>query len=206
MRIAPALVIAVASAAAFPAFAQVTGPPARPEQPAQPEKTQPQKLTVPRAGFLFLNQERILTGSRAGQALLAEEEAARDQLRAEARTIDGNFEAEERSLTERRPTLAPEEFRKLADAFDARVVEARREQDERSTSLAQEFDQRRRAFYAQVAPILVMLMDRFGALAILDESSVLLADQSINITEEVIAEIDARAEAAPDAGAGDEGN
>ena len=51
-----------------------------------------------------------------------------------------------------------------------------------------------------MAPILVMLMDRYQAKAIFDETSVLLADQSLNITEAVIAEIDARAaEAAPDA-------
>ena len=71
------------------------------------------------------------------------------------------------------------------------MVEARREQDARANALAQEFDQRRRQFYAQVAPILVTLMDRYGAKAIFDENSVLLADQSLNITDEVIAEIDA---------------
>ena len=38
-----------------------------------------------------------------------------------------------------------------------------------------------------------MLMDRYGAKAIFDENSVLLADQSLNITQAVIAEIDARA-------------
>jgi Skp family chaperone for outer membrane proteins len=148
--------------------------------------------------FLIINQERLLTGSRMGQGILAEEERQRDALRAEARALDASFEAEERQLTEQRPTLKPEEFRKLSDAFDARVVEARRKQDERASALAQEFDQRRRQFYARVAPILVMLMDRYQAKAIFDETSVLLADQSLNITEAVIAEIDAHAaEAAP---------
>ena len=150
--------------------------------------------------FLIINQERLLTGSKTGQEILAEEERQRDTLRSEARALDASFEAEERRLTEQRPTLPPEEFRKLSDAFDARVVEARRQQDERAGALAQEFDQRRRAFYARVAPILVMLMDRYQAKAIFDETSVLLADQSLNITEAVIAEIDARAaEAAPEA-------
>jgi Skp family chaperone for outer membrane proteins len=146
------------------------------------------------APFLLLNQERILTGSRTGQALLAEEEAARDALRAEARAIDQRFEEEERRLTELRPTVDPEEFRGIADEFDARVVEARREQDARSTALVLEFDQRRRQFYAEVAPVLVRLLSRYGAHAIFDESSVLLADQSLNITDAVIAEIDARAD------------
>jgi Skp family chaperone for outer membrane proteins len=144
-------------------------------------------------GFLIINQEQILTGSEAGRQLLAEEERERDALRNEARALDSAFEAEERRLTEQRPDLDPAEFRRLSDEFDARVVQARRDQDTRSATLAQEFDQRRRAFYARVAPILVMLMDRYGAKAILDENSVLLADQSLNITAAVIAEIDATA-------------
>ena len=47
-----------------------------------------------------------------------------------------------------------------------------------------------------------MLMDRYRAKAIFDETSVLLADQSLNITEAVIAEIDAGAAAPDPAGAG----
>lgn len=141
--------------------------------------------------FLFINQERLLTGSQVGQRLLAEEEAESEELRAEARAIDTAFEDEERRLTEQRTELSPEEFRELADDFDRRVIEARAEQDARSDALAQRFDLRRRQFYASIAPVLVQLMDRYEAKAILDETSVLLADQSINITDAVIAEIDA---------------
>lgn len=148
---------------------------------------------VPRAApFLFINQERILLDSEAGQAILAVEEEERRNLVAEARAIDASFEAEERALTEKRKTLPPEEFQALAEDFDQRVVAARQTQDERSDALAQEFEQTRRQFFAEVAPVLVSLMDQFGAYAILDENSVLLADQRLNITEAVIREIDAR--------------
>lgn len=147
--------------------------------------------------FLYINQERILTGSERGRALLAEEEQARDALRAEARGIESDFEAEERQLTEQRPTLSAEEFRAKSNDFDARVVKARADQDARAATLAQEFDQRRRAFYAAVAPILVGVMERAGALAIFDENTVLIADQSLNVTDEVIAAIDATQPDAP---------
>jgi Skp family chaperone for outer membrane proteins len=159
--------------------------------------------TAPPAGaaFLIINQKHLLTGSHAGQQILADEERQRDTLRTEARALDASFEAEEQRLTDLRPGMAAEEFRKLSDAFDARVVEARRQQDERASALAQEFDQRRRQFYARVAPILVTLMDRYGAKAIFDETSVLLADQSLNITEAVITEIDTHAEETPPPGA-----
>ena len=154
---------------------------------------QPAPVPVPASPFLFINQERLLTGSRVGQALLADEEKRRDELRTEARALDSAFEAEERQLTDQRPTMKPEEFRTLADAFDARVVQARKNQDDRASALAQEFDQRRRQFYARVAPLLVELMDRGGARAVFDENSALLTDQTLNITDEVIAAIDAGA-------------
>ena len=179
--LAAVLVLAGPSAAQ-----QAAAPPSPSPAPAQPPSP------PAAADFLLLNQERILTGSQAGQRLLADEERQRDELRSAARALDQSFEKEESELTARRPTLAPEEFRKLSDAFDTRVVQARRDQDSRANELAQEFDQRRRQFYGQVAPILVMLMDRYGAKAIFDETSVLLADQSLNVTDAVIAEIDAR--------------
>lgn len=141
--------------------------------------------------FLVINQEQILTGSQRGSALLAEEDAAREKLRGEARAVDAAFEAEEERLTALRATLPPAEFRPKAEDFDKRVVAARRDQDAKSTALAQEFDARRRQFYALVAPILVRLMEQRGAVAIFDETSVLLADQSVVITDDVIAEIDA---------------
>ena len=170
---AAALLAALALAVAAPASAQALRP------------------------FLYINQERILTGSERGRALLAEEEQARDALRAEARGIEANFEAEELQLTEQRPTLSAEEFRAKSNDFDARVVKARADQDARAATLAQEFDQRRRAFYAAVAPILVGVMERAGALAIFDENTVLIADQSLNVTDEVIAAIDATQPDAP---------
>jgi Skp family chaperone for outer membrane proteins len=143
-----------------------------------------------RPPFLYINQERILTGSERGRALLAEEEAARNALRAEARRIETAFETEERQLTEQRASLDPAEFRARSNDFDARVVKARADQDARAAALAQEFDQTRRKFYADVAPILVGVMERAGALAIFDETTVLIADQSLNVTDEVIAAID----------------
>jgi len=165
--------------------------------PGTPPVAQPAEQSLRPAPFLIVNQERLLTESRRGQALLAEQETARDQLRAEARAIDSAFEAEERELTEARATLDPEAFRALADDFDARVVTARRDQDARSAALAQEFDAGRRRFYSAIAPILVQLMERRGALAVLDGNSVLLAAQELDITEATIAEIDAMPEDIP---------
>lgn len=148
------------------------------------------QVTPTRPAFVLIDQERVLTGSARGRALLAEEERERERLRLEARGIEQAFEEEERLLTERRKELDAAAFRALADDFDARVVEARRLQDEKASALASDFERRRRQFYVDVAPALVRVMESRGAYAIFDESSVLLSDQSLNITDPVIAEID----------------
>lgn len=158
---------------------------------ASPAPGQPVPREPMQTEFLFVNQERLLTGSRTGRALLEEEETATEALRQEARAIDADFEAREREIASLRPEITPDEFRALADEFDAEVVEARRLQDARSAALAQRLDLRRRQFFGQIAPLLVAAMERHGAAAIFDETSVLLSDQSINITDEIILAIDA---------------
>ncbi len=158
---------------------------------ASPAVGQPAPRAPVQTDFLFINQERLLTGSRTGRALLEAEESATEALREEARAIDLTFEAREQTLAGMRGDMSPEEFRALADAFDAEVVEARREQDARSAALAQRLDLRRRQFFGQIAPLLVAAMERHDAAAIFDETSVLLSDPSINITDEIILAIDA---------------
>lgn len=158
---------------------------------ASPALGQPVPREPMQTEFLFVNQERLLTGSRTGRALLEEEETATEALRQEARAIDADFEAREREIASLRSEITPDEFRALADEFDAEVVEARRLQDARSAALAQRLDLRRRQFFGQIAPLLVAAMERHGAAAIFDETSVLLSDQSINITDEIILAIDA---------------
>ena len=65
---------------------------------------------------------------------------------------------------------------------EARAREIGRYRDERSDALAQEFDQKRREFYAAAAPVLVSIMEARRAAVILDETTVLLADQALLVT------------------------
>lgn len=136
--------------------------------------------------ILTIDQERLLFDSLPGRALLAQQEAAADALTAEGSALDRAFEAEERSLTERRASLAPGAFRALADAFDAKVVATRREQEQKSTELARRLEAERRDFFRTVRPILVELLRETGASAVLDQRAVLLSNQDLNITDEVI--------------------
>jgi Skp family chaperone for outer membrane proteins len=149
--------------------------------------------------ILIVDQERLLTGSIAGQAALAAEEADRAAIAAEGRRLDAELAAEERRLTGQRDAMSPEEFRDLADAFDDRVIEARQGQEDSARAAAERAEQRRRAFFAEAAPILTELMQETGAAAVVDIRLVLIANQNLNITDEAIKRLDA-ATAATDPG------
>lgn len=160
----------------------------------------PASAQVPEA-FLVIEQERLLTDSLAGQAVLQEEEEDRAALLAEGQSLDAAFEAEELALTEQREKMDAAEFRALADAFDTKVVETRREQEAKANAVSRRAEERRRRFLQQVQPILLETLEESGASAVVDRRFVLIFKQELNITAEVIRRLDETYQPEPDAGA-----
>ncbi|QHQ34718.1 OmpH family outer membrane protein [Algicella marina] len=152
----------------------------------------------PPPAFLVIEQERLLTDSAAGQAVLAEEEADRNALLEEGRALDAQFEAEEQALTEQRATMDAAAFRELADAFDEKVVATRRDQEQKAANLNRRAEERRREFLQQVQPILLEVLEASGATAVVDRRLVLIFKQELNITSEVIRRLDETLDAVPD--------
>lgn len=148
------------------------------------------RITLP-PPFLILDQDRLFTGSQLGQAIIATNEAEAQALREEGQRLDRQFEAEEQALTDQRADLDPEKFRELADAFDAKVVRTRAAQEEKAAALAARSEQRRREFFRRAGPILLRILDESGAGAVVDQRSVLVAKQDLNITDEAIKRLDA---------------
>ncbi len=142
--------------------------------------------------FVVLDQERLFQGSRAAMRLSAEIEQATLDLAAENRQIEAELSAEELELTEARPTMDPEAFRALADAFDMKVQRLRAEQDAKELALTQRREEDRQGFLRRITPVLAELARERGALAILDRRVVVLSAGSIDITDEAIARIDER--------------
>lgn len=138
-----------------------------------------------------LDQDRLFAQSLFGQRVTAELDAAWEELAEENRLLLAGLEADERALTESRPTLAPEEFRARAEAFHERAETTRAEQDAKSRALQRRTDLERQAFLSRVLPILAEVMTEAGAVAILDERAILLAADVVDITDEAVRRIDA---------------
>ena len=141
--------------------------------------------------ILTVAPEALYAQSDFGQRIAREIEEESLAIAAENRQIEAELTAEERELTELRDTLAPTEFRARAEAFDEKVQRLRREQDEKARAVGTRNEEARRALLTAAQPILLQLMAESGAVAVLDRRAVLLSVDTVDITEQAIARVNA---------------
>ncbi|MEM9576777.1 MAG: OmpH family outer membrane protein [Pseudomonadota bacterium] len=132
--------------------------------------------------ILTIDSDRLFEDSAFGRQIIAEIEQLGAALSAENRQIEEDLTREERELTELRPTMNPEEFRTLADAFDAKVTETRRTQDAKSRAMNSKLEERRVVFLNAAAPVLEQLMREAGAAVVLERRSVFISSNAVDIT------------------------
>lgn len=153
-------------------------------------------LGVPETGavrspVLTVDPDQLFEGSLFGQRVMEQVRAETEALATENRRIEAALTAEEQTLTEQRATMAVEEFRAAADAFDERVQGIRRAQDAKERALDRLQVEGRDQFLVAAQPILGRLMLERGAAVMLDRRSVFLGFGAIDVTEAAIAAIDA---------------
>lgn len=153
-----------------------------------PPQNSPQ---TPQAQFRVLDQERLFRESALGQQILAQIRAAEATLEAENQALFDQLAAEERALTAARATLAPEDFRAQADAFEVRVEAIRAERAERSRTLAQQNEAAAQRFFNAALPVLVQLMNEAGIQALFKPEVMILGPDWLDITQDAITALDA---------------
>ncbi len=149
-----------------------------------------QQTTPPQ--ILTLDQDRLYAASLYGQALEAKSLAATQNLAVENRKIEADLSAEEAALTTQRQVVSAADFARLATDFDAKVEKIRAEQEAKASQLTKDRDAGRKQFFDAAVPLLADLMQKGGAYAILNRSSVVLSFDSIDVTDRAIAALDAQ--------------
>jgi len=141
--------------------------------------------------FRTLDQDRLLRDSRLGMQVLSAIQDAQRALEEENATIAAQLSAEEQELTQLRATLAPEEFRARADAFDARVEAVRAEREQRIQDLARQNEVEGQRFYDAALPVLERLMVEQGIVAVMRPDAMILGPDWLDITPLAIERLDA---------------
>lgn len=148
-----------------------------------------QQLGLRESAILTIEAERLFAESAFGLRVSRELEAESAVLAAENRQIEAELTAEEQELTDRRPNMEADAFRILADAFDEKVIQIRREQETKARDLSQKLDQAQIDFLNAVLPILERMMQEANAGVILERTSIFVSADSTDITDLAISRI-----------------
>lgn len=136
--------------------------------------------------ILTIDSEGLFENSDFGRIVLQILETRGAALSVENRTIEEELAAEEKELTDVRPTMAPEEFRVLADAFDEKVQRTRQQQDAKTRELNNALENQRVVFLNAAAPVLEQLMREANAAVVLERRSVFISSNAVDITRMAI--------------------
>lgn len=148
--------------------------------------------SVANAPVLTVDQERLFDESQWGQRALRRLEERGSQIAEENDRLADQLSAEESQLTSQRSALEPAEFRRLAEAFDARATTIRRERAQMVQQLNADAESDRRAFFQAALPIMGEVMEERGAAAVLDRRTVFVSLDAIDITSDLIERLDQR--------------
>ncbi len=154
-----------------------------PAQDAQPQ---------PLPQVLIVDSDRLYEDTLYGKRIEAELTDQVNAVQAENDRIAESLREEELSLTERRPNMTPEAFQLEAEAFDKKVQEVRRVRDSKLNELQAARGAARARFQEQVQGIVANVMLERGGLMVMEQGTVVLSVRSVNITDDVIARVDAR--------------
>ena len=142
------------------------------------------------APILTVDQDRLFNESSWGQRVQAQLEAEGQTIAAENTRLADQLAAEERALTDLRATLDQAEFRRRAEAFDARATEVRRERAQAVQDLNARAEADRAAFYQAALPVMGDMMQARRAIAVLDRRTVFVSLEAVDITTDLIARLD----------------
>ena len=147
-----------------------------------------QPLLAEEKSVLFtVDMSKLLRSSDFGKNIIANNNAARQNLQNENNDLEEKLLIEEKELSELRKTLSIDEFRPKALEFDKKVTIIRKGQREKEENLNKKVRREETDFFKKIYPILYELLIERGGLVLVDQRNAILWDNSVDLTDEAIA-------------------
>ena len=147
---------------------------------------------------LIINSIIVFEKSKLGNDILIAFQQADFELKKEADLNVKKFEEEELELTQKREILTKKEFNELADDFDKRVQKTRNLYDLKDSQLRSNLESWKKKFIELSGRVIQPIMLKYDAFIVLDSSQIdLFFDNRIDITDQVIFELDVLYESDP---------
>lgn len=144
-----------------------------------------------RGNILFLDQQRVVSESKAGQSIDSQLAAMTEEVAFELQKRQAALEKDSQDLQANRETLSDEDFTARYNALVGRAQQLEQLKQIRQAELQQARTKAINDLRAQWEPVSQSIFDKKKGYVLLEKQSVLIADDRGDITDEVIAELDA---------------
>ena len=146
-------------------------------------------LATEKSDLFTVDMKKIFRSSNFGKNIIAANNIARKKLQSENEELEKKLLLEEKELSELRKSLSVEEFRPKALEFDKRVTIIREEQGNKEEFLNKKARKEESDFFKRIYPLLYKILIERGGLILVDQRNIILWDNSVDITDDAIQEI-----------------
>lgn len=147
-------------------------------------------------GIAVVDTQRVERNSKAWATLQAQINTRREGFQTEMRAIEKEIEQARSALEQRRSVVTPEAFQKEVQAFQVKLQEARQTFAERQRELQAAYETARQDIRKVIGEVLLEMAKERNFGLILNQGTsdltVMFADGSILITDEVLKRLDQR--------------
>lgn len=140
----------------------------------------------------IIDYNKIMSDSKAGASLQKQIEAKRDAFSREFAEKDKTLKASQAELIEAREKLTAEEFNKKRKAFDTQISDVKSLFEKRRNGLQQGVDKAMTDLRRNILEASASVAEQKGFDLVLSRESVVIAEKDLDITNEVLAALDAK--------------
>lgn len=133
-----------------------------------------------------IDMGRILQATDAAKGIFTELEGKRKEYQAQIEKEEKTLRASEQEILKQKETLSKEEFDKKRKGFEEKLVSAQKMVQEKKRMLDQVYGDSMNKLRDRATEVIAQVAKEKGLAVVLTEDSVVLAVQSMSITEEVV--------------------
>jgi Skp family chaperone for outer membrane proteins len=140
----------------------------------------------PAAAVLVVDYDRLLNSATASGDIRTQIQSLKTKMQKDVDADEAGLKKEEDALRAKQATLSAAEFAKARDAFQKKVADVQRRVQSRNRQLEGALGNATDKLRQAIVPIFSDIMNGQKATVLLDTSSVLYADASLNITNQAL--------------------
>ncbi len=141
--------------------------------------------------IVVVDFQRIVRESDAAATVREQIDELRTAYQGEFAAIEEQLRSAEAELTNQRPVLPDEEFLRRRREFEAQVTEAQRQAQYRRAELDGALDNAMNRIQSSLLDVIAEIAERQKANVVLNRSNVVMVDQELDFTTEVLEELNA---------------